>query len=244
METPFDVIYEDADTLVINKPAGIVVHRDGRTEEETLVSLVTKFYPALAAVGGTIELIDKSLEPRAGIVHRLDRETSGALLIAKNQKAFDFYQKQFIDREISKTYHGIVIGRFEKEGDIDLAIGRGRADFRVWETGDAARGTMRDAVTHYRALESTDSFSLVEFTPKTGRTHQIRVHAKALGFPLVGDSLYGPTKENILDMDRVALHAMTLGFTNTASKRIVARAPYPPDFTKALEMMRDLAKKP
>lgn len=241
METPFDVVYEDLDTLVINKPAGLVVHSDGRTTEETLVSILTKLYPDLKNVGGTIELQDKTLEPRAGIVHRLDRETSGALIVAKNQKAFDFYQKQFIEREISKTYHGIVIGKFEKEGDIDEPIGRGRKDFRVWETGDAARGTMRDASTHYRTLESTPGFSLVEFTPKTGRTHQIRVHSKALGHPLIGDSLYGTTKENPLGIDRVALHATTLGFTNTDGKRIVARAPYPQDFSKALEMMRDIS---
>lgn len=242
METPFEVIYEDFDTLVINKPAGLVVHRDGRTTEVTLVSILIKLFPDLKDVGGTIELQDKTLEPRAGIVHRLDRETSGAILIAKNQKAFDFYQKQFIDREISKTYHGIVIGKFEKEGDVNEPIGRGRKDFRVWEVGEAARGVMRDASTHYRTLESTDGFSLVEFTPKTGRTHQIRVHSKSLGHPLVGDSLYGLTKENPLGIERVALHATTLGFTSTEGKRIVARAPYPEDFSKALEEMRNIAQ--
>ncbi len=228
-----EILYEDKDTLVINKPAGLVVHSDGRTKEQTLVSILVEAYPYLNGVGGMFEIDGKILEPRAGIVHRLDRETSGTILVAKNQEAFDYYQKQFQSHDVVKTYHALLWGRCETEGVIDKAIGRGKEDFRVWSVGDEARGTMREAITQYRALKSSDEISLVEFVPKTGRTHQIRVHAKSIGFPIVGDGLYGSSKENPFGLKRVALHAASLAFTTFAEKRVVIRASYPQDFMEA-----------
>ncbi len=232
-----EILYEDKDTLVINKPAGLVVHLDGRTQEKSLVSILLEAYPYLNGIGGMFEIEGKVFEPRSGIVHRLDRETSGTILIAKNQEAFEYYQKQFQGHEVVKTYHALVWGRCETEGVIDKAIGRGKEDFRVWSVGDEARGTMREAVTHYRALKSSDEISLVEFVPKTGRTHQIRVHSKSIGFPIVGDGLYGVSKDNPFGISRVALHAISLGFTNRDEKRIVVRAPYPQDFAEAIEQI-------
>src|SRR3989338_5618425 len=148
------VLYEDEHLLAVDKPAGLVVHADGRTKEPTLSDWVLEKYPKQKDVGGMHTLDSGRYAPRAGILHRLDRETSGVLLIAKDDETFYFLQRQFLDHSIEKTYNAFVAGELEKkEGLIELPIGRSRSDFRRWTTGDDARGTLRKAETAYRVLK-------------------------------------------------------------------------------------------
>jgi 23S rRNA pseudouridine1911/1915/1917 synthase len=152
---------------------------------------------------------------RPGIVHRLDKETSGVMIVAKHQKAHEFLKKQFQDRLAQKTYWAVVWGNFtEDSGSVDAPIGKSRNDFRQWQAGGNARGLLRDAHTDFRVLkrmqENGEHFCLCEVRPKTGRTHQIRVHMKYLHHPLVGDSLYAPSRPLVLGFTRLALHAFRL----------------------------------
>jgi RluA family pseudouridine synthase len=179
-------------------------------------------------------------DPRVGIVHRLDRETSGVILVAKTEEAFAFYQEQFKGREVKKIYQGIVWGSMKEDiGTINRPLGRSTKDFRMRVVGSQARGTLREAITKYRVLERANGFSFVEFYLLTGRTHQIRAHMRSAGYPLVSDSLYGMAdKGEALGIQRVALHALSLHFTLLSGKEIDVKAPYPLDFVQALESMR------
>jgi 23S rRNA pseudouridine1911/1915/1917 synthase len=237
-----EIIYEDDQTLIVNKPAGLVVHSDGRTEEPTLVDALLKKYPKLKGVGGTAKLDLGKEEARAGIVHRLDRETSGVIVVAKNDEAFQFYQDQFKGREVKKTYHGIAWGNMREDiGTINRPLGRSTKDFRMRVVGSQARGTMREAVTKYRVIERAKGFSFMEFYPLTGRTHQIRAHMRSAGYPLVSDDLYGTVgKGNALGLDRVALHSVSLKFKLFSGKDIEVKAPYPKDFENALKELHSL----
>ena len=233
-QTP-TIIFENESLLAVDKPAGLVVHGDGRTEEATLTDWVLKHYPTLTDVGGLHTLDSGRYVPRAGILHRLDRETSGVIVIAKNDETFYFLQRQFLDHSIEKKYFAFVNGTpSPAEGDIDLPIGRSRNDFRQWTTGDAARGNLRPASTHYLALRSTDAYAFLELSPKTGRTHQLRVHMKAIGHPILCDERYEtPTG---LGFARLALHASTLSLKLPDGTRTTLLAPLPPDFTLALKL--------
>jgi 23S rRNA pseudouridine1911/1915/1917 synthase len=227
------ILYEDVDMLVIDKPAGLVVHSDGRTEEPTLSDWVLAKYPILKDVGGMHTLDGGRYAPRAGILHRLDRETSGVIIIAKNDETFYFIQRQFLDRSIEKIYNAIVYGKLEqKEGVIDLPIGRSRSDFRKWTTGEDARGALRPALTEYRVLKESGGFSLLELRPKTGRTHQLRVHLLAVSHPILCDSRY--ETPCALGFTRLALHASTLILKLPNDETRTFTAPPPQDFTTAL----------
>ncbi|MGB8816031.1 MAG: RluA family pseudouridine synthase [Minisyncoccia bacterium] len=232
------ILYEDKDILVINKPAGLVVHSDGRTKEKTLVDWILKKYPKVKNVGEDIIQKDGTVLKRPGIVHRIDRDTSGVLVIAKNQKSFLFLKKQFQDREIYKVYHAFLYGELkEVRGMIDRPIGRSSTDFRKW-TAQRGRGEEREAVTYFKMIIAKDGFSFVEAIPKTGRTHQIRVHFRAIDYPIVMDALYAPESmlknRKQLGFQRHALHARSIEIEliNGNKKEIVA--PYPEDFQKAL----------
>ncbi len=229
------IIYEDDNVLAVNKPAGLVVHSDGRTVEPTLSDWVLKNYPDTKDVGESIVLSDGSEIKKHGIVHRLDRETSGVMLVAKNQETFLFLKRQFQDRKIRKVYRAIAYGTFREErGTLDKAIGKSRGDFRRYATGKDARGTLREAVTEYKVLHNAEGFSYIEVYPKTGRTHQIRVHMRSIGHPVLCDRLYAPRKECALGMGRVALHALSVGFTLRGGNRLRLEAPLPDDFKYAL----------
>ena len=157
------ILFEDEFLLAINKPAGLVVHSDGRTSEPTLVEWVAEHYPALEGIGGLHTLDSERYVSRWGIVHRLDRETSGVILIAKEAQTFLDLQRQFVERKTEKVYHAITWGIFEqKEGTIDAPIGRSRGDFREWTVGANARGTLRSAITDYQVLAEHDGCSFVE----------------------------------------------------------------------------------
>jgi 23S rRNA pseudouridine1911/1915/1917 synthase len=228
------ILFEDTDMLVVDKPDGLVVHSDGRTQEPTLTDWVLGKYPELKDVGGLHTLDSGRYAPRAGILHRLDRETSGVIIIAKNDETFYFLQRQFLDHTVQKTYHAFVHGVPSKpEGIIDLPIGRSRSDFRKWTTGDDARGTLRPAETHYRILKENGTFSLLELRPKTGRTHQLRVHLLALGHPILCDTRYdSPTG---LGFQRLALHALSIAVKLPGGEQKTFLAPLPTDFVQVLQ---------
>lgn len=231
------ILFENDDVVAINKPAGLMVHSDGRTKDSTLSDWVLAHYPQTEDVGEPIKLSDGSEIKKHGIVHRLDRETSGVMLVAKNQETFLSLKQQFQERSVKKVYRAIVHGTFKSErGTVDKQIGKSRGDFRQWATGKGARGVMRDAVTEYKVLSSADGFSYIEVFPKTGRTHQIRVHMKALDRPIVCDRLYAPGKDCALDLARIALHALSIGFTLRDGAHMRVEAPPPEDFARALRV--------
>lgn len=250
------VLYEDDDVLVIDKPAGLIVHSDGRTEEPTVVDWLLANRPAVKGVGDIPAGIDTgspskdsehSLD-RSGIVHRLDRETSGALLIAKNKIAFARLKKQFQRQQVHKTYQAFVYGSIKHDdGLIDRPIARSRTNPVLWSATRGKRGEEREAVTEYRVLARSNpssdslglgqnsSYTFLELYPRTGRTHQLRVHLKAINYPIVSDRLYAPQRESALGFKRLALHSRSLSFVQPSTgKRMVVEAPYPDDFKEAL----------
>jgi len=233
------ILYEDKNLLVINKPAGLVVHTDGRTSEPTVIDWIKEKYPKNEKVGEPLKIVTGETIKRYGVVHRIDRETSGVLLIAKNQDAYDFLKKQFLKRDIEKTYHAIVYGdlRYD-EGLINLPIGRHKNDFRRWSADKKIRGEAREALTYYKVLGRKKDYTLVEANPQTGRTHQLRVHFSAQGHPIVGDKLYAPGKKTIEGLDRLALHAYSIEFESPDKKIHKIIAPYPADFKEAIGIFR------
>ena len=227
-------LYEDEDILAIYKPSGVLVHSDGESAEETIADWFLKEYPDSHDVGEPGQDRHGNAVERAGIVHRLDRETSGTLLLAKTEKGFLHLKKQFQDPSIRKTYHAFVYGEMkEEQGVIDRPIGRSAQDFRLRSAQRGARGALRDAITEFTVLQKGNGYSFLELHPKTGRTHQIRTHLKAINHPVVCDALYAPKRECALGFDRLALHASMIEFENIAGKRVVAEAPLPPSFLKA-----------
>jgi len=230
------VLYEDANILAIDKPSGISVHPDGRTKEKTITDWVLKNYPKMKNVG---EPLGDILRP--GVVHRLDRDTSGVLILAKNQKTHQFLKKQFMDRGVKKVYHAIVSGSVKNDhGILNNPIGRSPSDFRRYLAGRGARGTLRDAVTEYKVLKRFEDkkvkFTYLEVKPKTGRTHQIRVHMKYLNHPVVCDSLYNPDGPCPKDIKRMALHAVSIEFTDMKGKVVKVESKLPPEFQKVLKL--------
>lgn len=234
------ILFEDDDVLAIDKPAGLVVHGDGRTQEYSLADWIVQFRPELAEIGETWESESGERILRPGIVHRLDRETSGVMILAKTPKTFLRLKKQFQERIAKKVYHTIVHGRLKSDwGVIDAPIGRSRKDFRQRYAGDDARGEKRDAVTEYIVLGKTPDFSYVEVRPKTGRTHQIRVHMKHIRHPIVSDTKYAPTLPMALGFTRVALHARRLEIAKLreSGENYTFIAPLPSDFLSALSLL-------
>jgi 23S rRNA pseudouridine1911/1915/1917 synthase len=238
------VLYEDTDVLVINKPAGLIVHGDGRTAETTLSDWLLARDPAMAQIGEPWTSASGEVIPRPGIVHRLDRDTSGVMIIGKTQEAFEYLKQQFKDRLPQKKYDALVYGHpKEDEGVIDKPIGRSPQDFRRWSAQPGARGEMREAQTSWKVLMrgidsiSGERVSLISAEPKTGRTHQIRVHMKAIHHPVLCDSLYASGKPCILELNRVALHARSLTITLPSGKEEIFEAPQPSDLQQAIERL-------
>lgn len=201
------VIYEDQDILVLDKPAGMTVSTEGVRRGETVEDWVAAAYP------GSKEL------KRHGIVHRLDKGTSGLMVVAKSEKALEGLQQAFKNREVSKTYWALVGGDVPRMGEINAPIGRSAAFFGKWRVkpgGKAAQSFFR-VIGHYNY--SGKKYSLVEVAPKTGRTHQIRVHFTYLSWPLVGDRVYGG--EVLAGLERPFLHAVKLAFTHPTLRRLM-----------------------
>ena len=236
--TPF-IIYEDDNILAINKPAGIVVHPDGRTKEDSVSEWFGKKYPKSKTVGEPIKLKNGDIVEREGIVHRIDRDTSGILLLAKTESGFMTLKRQFQDREIEKIYHAFLYGMLKEDhGTIKLPIARSTSDFRKWSAERGARGEKREAITYFQVMKKNKEVTFVEAKPKTGRTHQIRVHFKALQHPVVCDKLYAPSKPALLGFERLALHARQVSFKDTKGQKHTVVAEYPEDFKNALENMK------
>lgn len=223
---PLDIIYEDEYLLVVNKPAGMVVHPAARMVSGTLVNALLAHCSQVADVGGP---------DRAGIVHRLDRETSGLIVVAKNSEVHASLQRQFQRRLVRKTYVALVEGEVHpREGIVEVPIGRDPKD----RTRMAVARTGRPAVTQYRVVEFFPQYTLLEVRPHTGRTHQIRVHLAWLGYPVVGDRVYGRRRQTLLP-DRHFLHARELAFTHPITgEKLVLSAPLPPELAALLNRMR------
>lgn len=234
--TDDNILFEDESVIVINKPAGILVHDDGVFAGETVATWFIGRAPEARGVGELGHAPDGTLLERSGIVHRLDQETSGVMILAKTQDAFAHLKAQFHDRHAKKEYRALVYGTLnERWGTIDRPIGRSASDFRLRSAQRGARGTLRDAITNWECIGTgeyyDESFSYVRLLPKTGRTHQLRVHMKAINHPIVGDALYVPQmveRSNNLGISRLALHAHILELTmpGGVSHRFVAPLPH------------------
>jgi 23S rRNA pseudouridine1911/1915/1917 synthase len=227
------ILFEDADLVVVDKPAGMIVHSDGKHD-----------YPELDT------WLREKLKANVFLVHRIDRQTSGVLVVTKNEAAYEFLKQQFKEREVRKTYRAFVYGNFKDErGIIDKPIGSARGGLGP-RSARTPYGTIRDAVTMYRVIKNgsttlttsgqKESCSYVEVFPKTGRTHQIRVHFAAVQHPVVCDELYAPGRPKILGFERLALHAFSIAFRHPpaisagqATKEMTFEAPLPADFLAA-----------
>lgn len=228
------IIHEDEHLLVIEKPAGLMVHPDGRAEGKTLVDWVLETHPDMKGVGEPLTLASGVVIERPGIVHRLDRETSGVMLLAKTPEMFALLKEQFMNHEVGKVYRAFVHGIIhEARGVIDRPIGKSRSDFRQWSAGRNPRGLMREARTDFKVLARSSEATYIEAYPKTGRTHQIRVHCKAIQHPVICDPLYGPENGCILGFDRLALHARSISYVGFDGVRRTFEVPLPPSFVRA-----------
>jgi 23S rRNA pseudouridine1911/1915/1917 synthase len=233
------IIAETPDYLMVYKPVGVMVHADihNPDNKETLCMQLLEKYPELEGVGEPMILDDATTIQRPGIIHRLDKDTSGVMIIARTKEMHKNLKTQFKNKRIQKRYHTIVYGHFKVErGIIDRPIGRSRADFRRWTAEGGARGMMRDAQTQYRVMKQgyigDEKVSLIEVFPKTGRTHQIRVHMRAVGHAIVCDSLYAEGRVCLEGSERMMLHAKAIRFHNAIGELVQYEAEYPADFEK------------
>ncbi|KRK49339.1 RluA family pseudouridine synthase [Secundilactobacillus kimchicus] len=222
-DIPLDIVYEDEDVIVVNKPAGMVVHPSAGHPNHTLVNALL-YHSPLSTINGTF---------RPGIVHRIDKDTSGLLMVAKNDHAHQSLAKQLKDKTNLREYIALVHGVIKQDtGTIDAPIGRSPKDRKK----QAIVADGRHAVTHYRVLERYLNYTLILCWLETGRTHQIRVHMKSIGHPLAGDPLYGPRKT--INGSGQFLHAEKLGFKHpTTGRQLVFEAPLPADFQKVIKRL-------
>lgn len=226
-DIPLDILYEDSDVLVVNKPKGMVVHPGAGHYSGTLVNAL------LYHCGNSLSGINGVMRP--GIVHRIDRDTTGSLLVCKNDLAHRAIAEQLKVHSITRKYRAIVYGNLKEDGDtIDAPIGRHPVERKKMAI-NYKNG--KEAVTHYRVLERFRGYTYIECQLETGRTHQIRVHLSSLHHPLLGDSLYGP-KENPFHLEGQTLHAMILGFHHpTTNEYMEFSAPLPEYFEKLLKKL-------
>lgn len=228
------IIFQNQDFIIIDKPAGIAVHsgvgiypvkslKEGscqsgifnRAGEKTLVDFLVEKFPEIRNVGD-----DKIIRP--GIVHRLDKETSGVMVVARNQKTFEYFKNLFKNREIEKKYLALVHGRLKnKEGKIEGEMGRSKRDFRKqsFVRGKVEVRKERYSLTYYKVMKEFGDYSLLEVFPKTGRTHQIRVHLHSIGHPVAGDKKYTFKEHKKKDFPRMFLHASEISFVDREGKK-------------------------
>ena len=227
-DIPIDVVYEDNDIIVVNKPKGMVVHPANGNPDGTLVNAIMAICKdSLSGIGGEI---------RPGIVHRLDKDTSGLLIVAKNDKAHVNMSEQIKKHEVKKTYVALVRGVVkENEATIDMPIGRSNSDRKKM----AVTKTGKNAVTHIKVLKRYDKYTLLEINIETGRTHQIRVHLAYIGYPIIGDYIYSNGK-NEFGIIGQCLHAKSLEFKHPITgEKMKLEAPLPDYFQKVIEELDD-----
>ncbi|MCM3710004.1 RluA family pseudouridine synthase [Sporosarcina luteola] len=220
-----EIVYEDADVLVVNKPRGMVVHPAPGHATGTLVNGLMHQVKDLSGINGVM---------RPGIVHRIDKDTSGLLMVAKNDQAHVSLVDQLVDKSVTRIYTALVHGHIpHDQGTIDAPIGRDQKDRQSMTVTDKGK----HAITHFKVLERFGDFTLVECRLETGRTHQIRVHMKYIGYPLAGDPKYGPKKT--IDFNGQALHAGTIGFKHPRTGEYLEfTQPLPEEFEALIEKMR------
>ncbi len=225
---PLDILYEDDDLLIVNKPKGMVVHPAPGHSGGTLVNaLMYHCGDSLSGINGVL---------RPGIVHRIDQNTTGSLVVCKNDAAHRAIAEQLQTHSITRAYRAIVHGRLSEDGTIHTTIGRHPQDRKKMGI-NVPNG--RDAVTHYHILEQFDRFTYVECRLETGRTHQIRVHMKSIGHPVLGDDVYGPAKCPFPGLEGQTLHAMTIGFIHPSTgEYLEVSAPLPEYFEELLKKLR------
>ena len=219
-----DLLYQDKDLLIINKPSGMVVHPGAGIRSGTLVNALLFHFPEINKIGP---------KERPGIVHRLDKEASGVMVVARSEKAYKELERQFKEREVEKVYRGLVWGKMkDREGKIDWSIGRHP---KHGQRISVKTKKPRSAETHYSVLKEFEDGTLLEIRPITGRTHQIRVHFAAAGHPLVGDRRYG-TRKSKIKISRLFLHAYRLELTHPETgRRMEFCSPLPEELKKILE---------
>ena len=225
---PLDVIFENEELIVVNKPAGMVVHPAAGHASGTLVNAVLGYEPDIEGIGG---------EERPGVVHRLDKDTSGLIILAKNERAHRWLQDQFRLRRVEKTYIALVDGHPPTPtGRVEAPIGRDPHQRKKMAVTTVAKG--REAISEYKTLETFPRHTLLEFHPHTGRTHQIRLHCLFLGCPIVADGIYGHKKSSLV-LDRHFLHAFRLKITLPGEKIMRSfEAPLPSDLASVLAELR------
>lgn len=215
-DIPLDIIYEDDDVLVVNKPKGMVVHPANGNYTGTLVNaLMYHCRDSLSGINGEI---------RPGIVHRIDKDTSGLLVVAKNDSAHEFLSSQLKAHSMLRVYSAIVYGNIGENGTVDAPLGRHPTDRKKFAVTEK---NSKNAVTHYKIVEKLNGFTLIECRLETGRTHQIRVHMAYIGHPLRGDPVYGP-KKVITELHGQALHAGILGFIHPRNNEFILFSVDPP----------------
>lgn len=225
-DIPIEIVYQDEDVVVVNKAQGMVVHPSAGHQTGTLVNALMYHIKDLSGINGTI---------RPGIVHRIDKDTSGLLMVAKNDSAHEKLAAQLKDKTSLREYIALVHGVIPHEkGTIDAPLGRSKVDRKKQDIIDGGR----EAITHFTVLERFKDFTLVSLKLETGRTHQIRVHMKYIGYPLAGDPIYGPRKT--LEGKGQFLHAQTLGFKHpTTGEFVTFEAPLPQLFEDTLTKLRN-----
>jgi 23S rRNA pseudouridine1911/1915/1917 synthase len=227
-DIPLDIIYEDEHLVVVNKPANMIVHPAGKINSGTLVNaLLYHCQDSLSGIGGVI---------RPGIVHRLDKNTSGLMVVAKNDLAHLDLSRQIKEHQVTKKYIALVHGNLKDDsGIIDAPIGRSLRNRKKMAV--TAEGKSREAITHFKVLKRFSDYTLVEATLRTGRTHQIRVHLAFIGHPIVGDQLYGYRRQG-LNINRQALHSYVLGFVHPGFKKYMEfSAPLPKDIQELIDCL-------
>ena len=225
-DIPLDILYEDSDLLIVNKPKGMVVHPAPGHQSGTLVNAIM-FHckDDLSGINGEI---------RPGIVHRIDRDTTGSLIICKNDYSHNFIAEQIKEHSANRIYRGIVVGNLTDDGLVDAPIGRDEKERKKMAI-NKVHG--KEAVTHYRVLKNYDGYTYVEFKLETGRTHQIRVHMASIGHPLLGDEVYGK-KSSKFKLEGQTLHAMKIGFIHPTTKEYMEfDAPLPEYFSHLLDIL-------
>ncbi|MFY9462520.1 MAG: RluA family pseudouridine synthase [Candidatus Sungiibacteriota bacterium] len=226
------VIYEDKNFIVVNKPAGLPVHAGGSVKSGTLVEWLIEKYPEIKKVGD-----DPKVRP--GIVHRLDKETSGVMVVARTQESFETLKNLFKTRQVVKKYFALVKGRIaKKSGVIELPIGTLKTHGVKRTVLQKHAKNIKAALTAFRVLERFADSTLVEVSPKTGRMHQIRVHFASIGHPVLGDRLYGGKSSMMAGLERQFLHASSLSFSYPAGRRFTFEAAMPEDIKTFLGELR------